>query len=189
MEAFLVSFTTVALAEVGDRTQLLSLVLAARFRRPWPMIAAIFVATLANHLAAGFIGVTIGKFLSPVLLDGVVGASLIIMAWWTLTPEATEEESEITGAGVFFATLVAFFLAEIGDKTQIATVALAAGYGNLPVVVAGTTSGILAANIPVVLAGSAFASKIPIRALHYVASGVFAVIGLVFIARAITHIV
>ena len=187
MEAFLVSFTTVALAEIGDRTQLLALLLATRYRKPWPMIGAIFLATVANHLAAGFIGVWFGKFLSPALVDGIVGTSLVVMALWTVKPEASAEETPVSRAGVFVATFVAFFLAEIGDKTQIATAALAAGYANLPVVVAGTTCGMMAANVPVVFAGALFATRIPVRAVHYVASGLFAVVGVVFVARAIMH--
>lgn len=188
MEAFLVSFTTVALAEIGDRTQLLSLVLAARYRKPWPMVAAILVATLANHLAAGFIGIWFGRFLSPTILDGVVGTSLLVMALWTLKPDRAGEESPTGNAGVFIGTLVSFFVAEIGDKTQIATVALAAGYGNLVFVVAGTTCGMLVANVPVVFAGAAFASRVPVRAIHYVASALFALVGLLFVARAIAQL-
>jgi putative Ca2+/H+ antiporter (TMEM165/GDT1 family) len=188
MEAFFVSFVTVALAELGDRTQLLTLLLATRFRRPWPMVAAIFVATLASHLAAGLIGIWVGRLLSPAFLDGIVGTSLVLMAFWTYAPEKKEDErAPVSGTGVFVVTLVAFFVAEIGDKTQIATVALAAGYRNLPLVVAGTTSGMMVANVPVVFAGSAFASRIPIRTIRYVAGALFALLGLVFLARAIFH--
>jgi putative Ca2+/H+ antiporter (TMEM165/GDT1 family) len=188
MEAFLVSFSTVALAEVGDRTQLLALLLATRFRRPWPIIAAIFVATLANHLAAGFVGLWFGRLLNPTLLDGIVGVSLVVTGLWMLKPDTLEDKAPADNAGVFMTTLVAFFLAEMGDKTQIATVALAAGYANLPAVVAGTISGMMAADVPVVFAGSAFASRIPVRAIHYVASGLFGLVGLVFIARAMLHV-
>jgi putative Ca2+/H+ antiporter (TMEM165/GDT1 family) len=185
MEAFFVSFTTVALAEVGDRTQLLALLLATRYRKPWPIVA---VATLANHLAAGLVGAWFGRLLSPILLDGIVGASLVVTGLWMLKPDTLKDEAPVGNAGVFLTTLVAFFLAEMGDKTQIATVALAAGYANLPAVVAGTISGMMAADIPVVFAGSAFASRIPVRTIHYVASGLFGLVGLVFIARAMLHV-
>jgi putative Ca2+/H+ antiporter (TMEM165/GDT1 family) len=188
MEAFLVSFSTVALAEVGDRTQLLALLLATRYRKPWPIVAAIFAATVANHLAAGFVGVWFGRLLSPTLLDGIVGISLVMTGLWMLKPDAIEDDAPAGSAGIFMTTLVAFFIGEIGDKTQIATVALAAGYANLSAVVAGSISGMMVADVPVVFAGSAFAARIPARAIHYVASGVFALVGLVFIARAMLHL-
>jgi len=184
MEALLVSLSTVFVAEMGDRTQLLSLVLATQYRKPWPIIAGIFVATLANHAAAGFVGVWFGKFLTPAALDAVVGVSLLAMAAWTLVPDKLDEGTATHGRGVFLATVVAFFIAEIGDKTQIATVALAAGYSNLVAVVAGTTLGMMAANIPVVFLGNAFAAKLPMKAIHYAASALFAVLGLYFIAAA-----
>lgn len=184
MEALLVSLSTVFVAEMGDRTQLLSLVLATQYRKPWPIIAGIFVATLANHAAAGFVGVWFGKFLTPALLDAVVGVSLLAMAAWTLIPDKLDGGTSTYGRGAFVATAIAFFIAEIGDKTQIATVALAAGYSNLPAVIAGTTLGMMAANIPVVFLGNAFAAKLPMKAIHYAASALFAVLGLYFIAAA-----
>src|SRR5215469_4099014 len=187
MEAFLVAFSTIAIAEMGDRTQLLSLVLSAKFRKPWPIIAGIFLATLANHALAGFIGVWFGHYLTPVMLDGAVGVSMIVMAAWTLIPDKLDGETRIAGRGAFLATLIAFFVAEIGDKTQIATLALAAGYSNLPAIVAGTTAGMLAANVPVVFLGSAFARRLPMKQIHYVASLLFALLGLYFIARAAAH--
>ena len=186
MEAFLVSLTTVAVAEMGDRTQLLSLVLAAQFRKPWQIIAGILLATIANHAAAGFIGVWFGRYLTPTVLDAVVGVSLIAMAAWTLRPD-TLEKGEISGRNAFLATLIAFFIAEIGDKTQIATIALAAAYANLFAVVAGTTTGMLLANVPVVLLGSSFAERLPMRMIHVVAAALFAALGVLFLVRAFLH--
>jgi len=184
MNVFLIAFSTIAIAEMGDRTQLLSLVLSAKFRRPWPIITGIFLATLANHALAGLIGVWLGHYLAPVMLDTAVGISMIAMAAWTLIPDKLDGETKITGRGAFLATLTAFFIAEIGDKTQIATLALAAGYSNLPAIVAGTTAGMLAANIPVVLLGLAFAHRLPMKLIHDAASLLFAVLGAYFIARA-----
>jgi putative Ca2+/H+ antiporter (TMEM165/GDT1 family) len=188
MESFLVSLSTVAIAEIGDRTQLLSLMLAAHYRRPWPILAGVLCATLANHAVAGVIGVRLGRFLTPTILDAVVGISMIAMALWTLKPDTLAEDASRTGrTSAFLATLVAFFIAEIGDKTQIATMALAAAYANLTLVVAGTTAGMLLANAPVVFLGKAFAERLPLRAIHYVASGLFVVLGVVFIVRALHH--
>jgi Ca2+/H+ antiporter, TMEM165/GDT1 family len=184
MEAFLVSITTVAIAEMGDRTQLLSLVLAAHYRKPWPILAGVLLATLANHALAGFIGVWFGEFLSPALLDSVVGVSMIAMALWVLQPDSLDGTSPANRRGAFLATLIAFFIAEIGDKTQIATVALAAGYSRLAAVVA---CGMLLANAPVVFLGKAFATRLPLKAIHYCASCLFAVLGAVFIIRAQMH--
>lgn len=186
MLAFFISLSTVAIAEMGDRTQLLSLVLAAKFRKPWPIIAAIFFATLANHAVAGFIGLWFGRFLTQRLVDGIVGASLIGMAAWTLVPDKPGDEA-IEGRNAFLTTLVAFFIAEIGDKTQIATMALAAAYANLIAVVAGTTTGMLIANIPVVFLGNSFASRLPLRSIHIVAACMFGVLGLFFLYRAFAH--
>jgi putative Ca2+/H+ antiporter (TMEM165/GDT1 family) len=185
MNVFLIAFSTIAIAEMGDRTQLLSLVLSAKFRKPWPIIAGIFLATLANHALAGLLGVWFGRYLTPVALDATVGVSMIVMAAWTLIPDKLDAETKIAGRGAFMATLIAFFVAEIGDKTQIATLALAAGYSNLPAIVGGTTAGMLAANIPVVLLGNAFAARLPMKIIHYVASALFAVLGAYFIGRAI----
>src|SRR5271163_2771098 len=174
MEAFLVSITTISVAEIGDRTQLLSLVLAARYRRPWPIIAGIFCATLANHAVAGFVGVWFGSLLKPGVLQIVVGVSMIAMALWTLKPDKLDENTGATSAaGAFLATLTSFFIAEIGDKTQIATLALAAAYPNLVAVVSGTTLGMLVANVPVVILGKAFADRLPIKAIHYGAAALF----------------
>jgi Ca2+/H+ antiporter, TMEM165/GDT1 family len=185
MEAFLVSITTISIAEIGDRTQLLSLVLAARYRRPWPIIAGILCATLANHALAGVVGVWFGSLLKPRTLEIVVGVSMIAMAIWTLKPDKLDENTGATSAmGAFLATLTSFFIAEIGDKTQIATLALAAAYPSLLAVVAGTTAGMMLANVPVVFLGKAFASRLPLKAIHYGAALLFIVLGLIFLARA-----
>jgi putative Ca2+/H+ antiporter (TMEM165/GDT1 family) len=183
VEAFLVSVTTVAIAEMGDRTQLLSLVLAAHYRKPWPILAGVLLATLANHALAGIVGVWFGKFLTPTFLDSVVGVSMIAMALWVLKPDALDGGDRANRRGAFVATLIAFFIAEIGDKTQIATIALAAGYSSLGAVVAGTTCGMLLANAPVVFLGKAFAARLPVRAIQYGASCLFAVLGAAFIIR------
>jgi len=186
MEAFFISLTTIAVAEIGDRTQLLSLVLVARYRKPLPIIAGILCATLANHAAAGFIGLWFGGQLKPKMLGILVAVSMIAMALWTLKPDKLEEGgTSISAAGAFFATLTSFFIAEIGDKTQIATVALAAAYPNLAAVVGGTTLGMLAANVPVVFLGKAFADRLPMKAIHYAASALFLILGAVFLYRAL----
>jgi len=185
MEAFFISLASVSVAEMGDRTQLLSLLLAARFRRPWPILAGVLLATLANHAAAGLVGVWFGRLLTPRLLDGIVGASLLIMSLWTLKPDKLGEAGPGAGpkAGAFLTTLVTFFVAEIGDKTQIATVALAAAYPTLVMVVAGTTLGMLLANAPVVFLGKAFAQRLPLTPIRYAAALLFAGLGLVFLLR------
>ena len=157
MEAFLISAGIVALAEMGDKTQLLSLVLAARFRKPWPIVLGIFVATLANHALAGAVGSWVTRMLGPDVLRWVLGASFIAMAIWMLIPDKLDEDdqpSTTSKLGVFGTTLVAFFLAEMGDKTQIATVALAAQYQQWAAVVAGTTLGMMLANAPAVFKSS-----------------------------------
>ena len=184
MEGFLVSITTISIAEIGDRTQLLSLLLAARFRRPWPIIAGIFCATLANHAVAGIVGVWFGTLLQPRTLQIVVGLSMIAMALWTLKPDKLDENAGTASAmGAFLATLTSFFIAEIGDKTQIATLALAAAYPNLLAVVSGTTAGMMLANVPAVLIGDRIAGRLPVRAIRIAAAVVFAVLGIVTIAR------
>jgi len=188
MESFLVSISTVAIAEMGDRTQLLSLMLAAHFRKPWPILAGVLCATLANHAVAGIVGVRLGRFLTPTLLDAIVGVSMIAMALWALRPDVLEADAARVGrTNAVVATTIAFFIAEIGDKTQIATVALAAGYSNLWAVVAGTTTGMLLANIPVVFLGKAFSERLPLKAIHYVASALFLLLGGIFIFRALHH--
>ena len=182
MEAFLISTGIVALAEIGDKTQLLSLVLAARFRKPWPIVLGIFVATLANHALAGAVGSWVTTFLGPDVLRWVLGASFIAMAVWMLIPDKLDEDEQpktATRWGVFGTTLVAFFLAEMGDKTQIATVALAAQYQQWGAVVAGTTLGMMIANAPVVWFGDRLVKKVPIRVVHVVSALIFLALGLV----------
>jgi putative Ca2+/H+ antiporter (TMEM165/GDT1 family) len=184
MESFLISLSTVAIAEMGDRTQLLSLVLAARFRRPWPILAGVFCATIANHAVAALIGQRLGHALTPRILDTAVGVSMIVMALWTLKPDTLAETStDGKRKGAFLATLVTFFIAEIGDKTQIATVALAAAYSNLLAVIAGTTTGMMLANAPVIFCGKAFAGRLPLKTLRYLASAIFLGLGVYFVTR------
>ena len=173
-EAFLVSVSTISVAEIGDRTQLLSLVLSARYRRPLPILGGILCATLANHAAAGLVGNLFGDLVRPRTLQIAVGVSMIGMALWTLKPDILDEGAvRASAASAFAATLTSFFVAEMGDKTQIATVALAAAYPSLLAVVAGTTLGMLIANAPVVVLGRAFADRLPLKAIHYAASLLF----------------
>jgi putative Ca2+/H+ antiporter (TMEM165/GDT1 family) len=179
MEAFLVSTGIVALAEIGDKTQLLAFILAAKFRKPLPIILAILVATLANHGFAGALGSWITSLVTPHMLRWVLGISFIGMAIWTLIPDKfDEEDAKLTRFGVFGTTLVAFFLAEMGDKTQVATVALAAQYNAFFAVVAGTTLGMMIANVPAVLLGDRIANRMPVRLVHSIAAAIFAVLGI-----------
>jgi Ca2+/H+ antiporter, TMEM165/GDT1 family len=179
MESLLVSTGVVALAEIGDKTQLLAFILAARFKKPVPIIAGILLATLVNHGLAGALGAWITATVSPEWMRWVLGASFLGMAIWTLIPDKIEEEETQVAQrlGVFGATLVTFFLAEMGDKTQIATVAMAAHYPNPVLVVAGTTLGMLIADVPAVFVGDRLASKIPMRLVHAVAAAIFALLG------------
>ena len=178
LQALFVSAGTVALAEIGDKTQLLALLLAARFRRPWPIIAGILVATLANHALAGWLGAMAAHWLTPEVLRWVVAASFIGIALWTLKPDTMDEDAAMPGSNAFAATVVAFFIAEIGDKTQVATVLLATRFDALWQVVVGTTIGMLLANVPVVAFGSRFAQRLPLRAARMVAALVFLALGL-----------
>ena len=180
MEAFLVSTGIVALAEMGDKTQLLALILAARFQRPLPIILGILVATLLNHAGAGAVGHAVTQLIGPDWLRWILGLSFLLMAGWILIPdEIDDEETKVTGRyGVFGATLIAFFLAEMGDKTQIATVALAVHYSAFYSVVAGTTVGMLIANVPAVFLGDKMARKVPLKLVHGIAAALFAVLGL-----------
>ena len=180
MEAFLVSTAIVTLAEMGDKTQLLSLVLAARFRKPWPIVLGIFVATLANHALAGAVGSWVTTVLGPQVLRWVLGLSFIAMAVWMLIPDKLDDDGDGAAPrfGVFGTTLVAFFLAEMGDKTQVATVMLAAQYSAYFWVVAGTTLGMMLANAPVVWLGDRLVKKVPIRVVHLVSALIFLVLGL-----------
>ena len=179
MEAFLVSTGIVALAEMGDKTQLLALILAVRFRKPIPIVLGILVATIVNHGLAGALGAWLTQALGPELLRWVLGASFIAMAVWMLIPDSIEEEEEDQEPrwGVFGTTVVAFFVAEMGDKTQIATVMLAARFDAYFWVVAGTTLGMMLANVPVVYLGERMTRLVPMRVVHIVSALVFAVLG------------
>lgn len=179
MEAVLVSTGVVALAEMGDKTQLLAFILAARFKRPLPIILGILCATLLNHGLAGALGAWITAVTGPEVLRWVLGLSFIGMAIWTLIPDRIEEEETQVARqlGVFGATFITFFLAEMGDKTQIATVALAAHYASTVLVVAGTTLGMLIADVPAVFVGNKFAEKIPMKLVHSIAAAIFVVMG------------
>jgi Ca2+/H+ antiporter, TMEM165/GDT1 family len=175
VEAFLVSATVIGLAEIGDKTQILCLMLAARFLRPLPIIFGILVATLANHAAAGLAGTWFGGLFGGSWMRWILAASFLSVAAWALFPDnVAENTSEISPAGAFVATLVAFFLAEIGDKTQIATIGLAARFGQFYPVVIGTTCGMMAANIPAVLLGEKLADRLPVKAIRVAAAVVFA---------------
>lgn len=179
MESLLVSTGVVALAEIGDKTQLLAFILAARFKKPIPIILGILAATIVNHGLAGALGAWITATVSPGILRWVLGLSFIGMAIWTLIPDKIEEEETQVAKrfGVFGATLVTFFLAEMGDKTQLATVAMAAHYPTPVLVVAGTTLGMLIADVPAVFIGDKLAEKIPMKLVHSIAAAVFALLG------------
>lgn len=180
MESLLLSTGVVALAEIGDKTQLLAFLLAARFKRPAPIIAGILAATVVNHALAGALGAWITATLSPLVLRWALGLGFLAMAVWTLIPDKLERD-EVKVAqrlGVFGATLVSFFLAEMGDKTQVATVALAAHYAAPVMVVIGTTLGMLVADVPAVFAGQQLATRVPMRLVHGVAAALFALLGI-----------
>lgn len=180
MEALLVSIGIVALAEIGDKTQLLTLVLAARYGKPWPIVAGIFVATLVNHGIAGAVGAWLTMTLGPGVMRWILGISFVAMAAWMLMPDKLDDDAGASRklGGVFITTTVLFFLVEIGDKTQIATVALAARFDSLVAVVMGTTVGMILANAPVAFFGEALAKRLPVRAVHVVAALVFAALGI-----------
>jgi putative Ca2+/H+ antiporter (TMEM165/GDT1 family) len=180
MEAFLLSTGIVALAEMGDKTQLLSLVLAARFGRPWPILWGILVATLANHALAGAVGASVTAWLGPQWLRWILAGSFIAMAAWMLVPDRFDGDDAPAAPrnGVFVTTVVAFFLAEMGDKTQVATVMLAAQYQAWFAVVAGTTLGMMLANAPVVWFGDRVMRRVPVRAVHVVSALIFLGLGL-----------
>ena len=180
MEAFLISTGIVALAEIGDKTQLLAFILAAKFRKPVPIILGILIATLVNHGFAGAVGTLVTTLLSPEALRWILGVSFIAMAVWTLIPDKfDEDEAKFARFGVFGTTLIAFFLAEMGDKTQVATVALAAQFQSLFCVVAGTTIGMMIANVPAVIMGDRIANKLHVDLVHRIAAAIFAVLGVV----------
>lgn len=180
MEALLVSTGVVALAEMGDKTQLLAFLLAARFKKPFPIILGILAATIINHGMAGALGAWIAATLSPEIIRWVLGLSFIGMAIWTLIPDKIDnaENNTATKWGVFGATFVSFFLAEMGDKTQIATVAMAVHYAQPLLVVIGTTLGMLIADVPAVFVGDKLAAKIPMRLVHGLAAAIFAALGI-----------
>jgi Ca2+/H+ antiporter, TMEM165/GDT1 family len=181
-EAFAVSTGIVALGEIGDKTQLLALILAARYRAPRPIIAGIFVATLANHAAAAALGAWLTRIVDPQWMRWILGASFLFVALWMLVPDRADDDNlhakDATHAGVFWITTVAFFLAEMGDKTQIATVMLAARFNDLVAVTAGTTLGMMIANVPAVLLGDRVVKKLPVQWVHRIAALVFAAIGI-----------
>jgi putative Ca2+/H+ antiporter (TMEM165/GDT1 family) len=179
MEALLISTGVVALAEIGDKTQLLAFILAARFKKPVPIILGILLATIVNHGLAGAVGAWITATVSPEILRWVLGLSFIAMAVWTMIPDTIEdEETQVARKfGVFGATLITFFLAEMGDKTQLATVALAAHYAQPVLVVIGTTLGMLLADVPAVFIGDRLGAKIPMKLVHCVAAAIFALLG------------
>ena len=179
MEQLLISTAVVAIAEIGDKTQLLAIVLAAKFRRPWPIIAGILAATLLNHAAAAGLGFLAARWLTGPVFQAIVGLAFIAMAGWALIPDKEDEGAAARShGGVFLATLVAFFLVEIGDKTQIATSLLAARFGDIVFVTLGTTLGMMAANIPAVLLGEAATRIVPLRIVRIAAATIFALIGL-----------
>lgn len=190
MESLLISAGVVALAEIGDKTQLLAFVLAARFKKPLPIIAGIFAATVINHGLAGALGAWITTMLTPEILRWVVGLSFLGMAVWTMIPDKIEEEETQVAKrlGVFGATVVTFFLAEMGDKTQIATIAMAAHYPNPVMVVIGTTLGMLIADVPAVFVGDHFAKKIPMKLVHSIAAAMFAIMGILALIKVDTWI-
>ena len=179
-QAFIVSTSVVALAEMGDKTQLLSLILAARYRKPMPIVLGILVATLLNHAMAGALGAWLSSLMRPEVLNWVMAAAFIAMGLWILVPDKLDEDDVAVPKqqmGVFFATVVAFFLAEMGDKTQFATIALAAQYSDVFSVVLGTTLGMMMANAPAVYLGNRFAQRLPTKIIHIIAAIIFIAIG------------
>jgi Ca2+/H+ antiporter, TMEM165/GDT1 family len=185
IEAFLISTGVVALGEMGDKTQLLAILLAARFKRPWPIVWGILVATLVNHALAGAVGNWVATALGPQLLRWVIGLSFLAMAGWMLIPDKVDDAAAASPPrwGVWGTTVIAFFLAEMGDKTQIATVALAARYDDLLAVVAGTTLGMMLANVPAVFLGDVIAKRLSMRWVHGIAAVIFAVLGVLTLFR------
>ncbi|MFC0134778.1 hypothetical protein CR105_21860 [Massilia eurypsychrophila] len=179
MDAFLVSTGIVALAEIGDKTQLLAFLLAAKFRRPVPIVLGIFVATVVNHAFAAAVGAWVASAMGPDVMRWVLGLSFLAMAAWIMVPDKIDEdEASLAKYGVFVTTLIAFFLAEMGDKTQIATVALAARYESIIAVIAGTTFGMMLANVPAVIFGERIARNMPLRLVHGIAALIFALLGI-----------
>jgi len=177
LEALLFSTSVVALAEMGDKTQLLSFVLAAKLKHRVPIILGIFVATLANHFLAGSVGAWLASLVSPQTLKWIIALSFFAFGAWALKPDELEEDRTLAGGGVFLTTLVAFFLVEMGDKTQLATIALAARYDQLVAVVMGTTLGMMIANVPAVWMGEALAHRVNMTAMRWVAAALFVLLG------------
>lgn len=177
MESLFISISVVALAEMGDKTQLLSFVLAARLKQKMPIIMGILAATLANHFLAGYIGVWLARLLSPEVMKWVIAISFFAFGVWALKPDRLDDYKTLQSTGVFLTTLVAFFLVEMGDKTQLATIALAARYDSLAAVVTGTTLGMMIANVPAVWMGEALAHKVNMKAMRYIAAGLFVLLG------------
>lgn len=177
MEVLLTSTLLVAVAEIGDKTQLLSFVLAARLRQPWAIIAGIFAATLANHALAGSLGAWLAQLAGPGVMQWVTGLLFIGFGLWALHPDALDDDPKIHRAGAFVTTLIAFFIAEMGDKTQLATVALAARFDSLAAVVLGTTLGMMIANVPAVIIGGKLATRLPMQAIRYFAAALFMLTG------------
>lgn len=178
MEAFFTSATLVALAEIGDKTQLLSFVLAARLRKPLPIIAGIFVATVLNHALAGTLGVWLAKLISPQWLPWITGAIFVAFGLWALHPDSLDEDPKQHPAGAFITTTIAFFIAEMGDKTQFATVALGAQFQDaLLAVVMGTTAGMMLANVPAVMVGERLAKRLPLSMIRWIAAAMFVATG------------
>jgi putative Ca2+/H+ antiporter (TMEM165/GDT1 family) len=185
LQAFLISLSAVALAEIGDKTQLLSLVLAAKFRRPWPICAGILAASLSSQAIAAELGAWLARWITPELQHWLIGISFLAVAAWALLPEKAEDAELVPSGnrGVFLATLIAFFLAELGDRTQIATAVLGAHYQPLWQVIAGSTTGMLIANVPVVFLGARFAERVPLRAARLASAALFAALGLWVLLR------
>ena len=177
MEALLTSIVLVAVAEIGDKTQLLSFVLAARLRKPWPIIGGILLATLANHALAGWVGILLAGWMPPTTLAWIVGLSFIAFGLWALHPDSLDDSPRLHRAGVFVTSFMAFFVTEMGDKTQFATVALAARFDSLALVVIGTTIGMMLANVPAVWIGEKLAPRLPLKAVRLVAAALFMLIG------------
>lgn len=186
MEAFFISLSAVAVAEIGDKTQLLALVLAARFRKPLPIIAGIFVATIINHALAAELGILIAGWLTPQILSWILGVSFIIAGIWMLIPDKVDDldENAVSRFGPFITTTIAFFLAEMGDKTQLATIGLAARFHDLIAVATGTTIGMMVANVPAVLLGDVAAKALPMQLVRGTAAAIFIVLGAVSILEA-----
>ena len=184
LEAFLTSTLVVALAEMGDKTQLLAILLATRFRRPWPIVLGILAATIANHSLAALVGAEAAAWLRGAWFRYLIAASFIAMGLWTLVPDKLDaEEQPKPRFGPFLTTLVAFFLVEMGDKTQLATVALGARFHDVAAVAAGTTLGMMAANVPAVFLGNALIRRVPLKLVHAIAALLFIAIGLWLLAR------